>query len=168
MTTRADYSPEEWQLLLQAPVAAGQYIMLADRNFVLGSMKEILSVTTAIVNRQKQDNSELLADLLADFKDSKASKQARIDFKSRDMDDVRDHLLNILKQAAALLDEKAAPEESSEIRQWLYDLAVTTAEAAKEGGFLGIGGTRVSDDEKAALRKIAWTLGVQGGEETAG
>ena len=34
------------------------------------------------------------------------------------------------------------------------------AEAAKEGGFLGIGGVRVSEAEQAALREISDALGL--------
>ena len=30
MTTRADYAEEEWQVLMQAPVMAGTYIVAAD------------------------------------------------------------------------------------------------------------------------------------------
>jgi hypothetical protein len=39
--------------------------------------------------------------------------------------------------------------------------AQNVAEAAKEGGFLGIGGVRVSDAERAALGDIAGALGVK-------
>jgi hypothetical protein len=161
MTTKADFSREEWKILLQAPVAAGKYIMLADRNFVFGAMKEIFSVTAAIVQRERQDNHELLAALLAEFKNSKTSGLAKIDFDGRDIDAEQEKLLGILKQAVDILEHKASAEESAEIRQWLYDLALTAANAAKEGGFLGIGGTRISEDERAALRKIAWLLGLE-------
>jgi hypothetical protein len=39
-------------------------------------------------------------------------------------------------------------------------IAQRTAEAAKEGGFLGIGGTRVSENETVAIRDVARALGV--------
>jgi hypothetical protein len=50
-----------------------------------------------------------------------------------------------------LLNTKATPEEASEVRAWLAKIAQATAEAAREGGFLGFGPTSVSDEEKAAL-----------------
>jgi hypothetical protein len=40
----------------------------------------------------------------------------------------------------------------------LVGLAEATAEAGKEGGFLGIGAVRVSDQEKAALEQLKKTL----------
>jgi hypothetical protein len=36
------------------------------------------------------------------------------------------------------------------------------AEAAPEGGFLGFGGVRVSDAEKATLAEISGALGLKG------
>jgi hypothetical protein len=39
-------------------------------------------------------------------------------------------------------------------------LAQKTAEASKEGGFLGIGAVRVSGKEQAALDELAEILGV--------
>jgi len=34
------------------------------------------------------------------------------------------------------------------------------AEAAKEGGFLGVGGTQVSEQEKTALSDLSRSLGI--------
>lgn len=45
-------------------------------------------------------------------------------------------------------------------KQLIMDAATKAAGAAKEGGFMGIGGTPVSDAEKAALAQIATTLGI--------
>ena len=42
---------------------------------------------------------------------------------------------------------------------WLWRVARKSAEAGKEGGFLGFGGVAVSDAEKATLEEIATALG---------
>lgn len=73
---------------------------------------------------------------------------------------VQDAATEILRRTSNLLDEKAAPEEATEVKQWLAKVAEATAEAAKEGGFLGFGGTLVSDEEKAAVAKVGSTLGI--------
>jgi hypothetical protein len=59
-----------------------------------------------------------------------------------------------------LLEKKATPEEATETKQWLTKIAQATAEATKEGGFLGFGGTLVSEEEKAAIANVTSTLGV--------
>jgi hypothetical protein len=46
-----------------------------------------------------------------------------------------------------------APHEVA-FKQWLADVAQVVAEADKEGGFLGIGGKRVSDKEQAAPAEL--------------
>ena len=61
---------------------------------------------------------------------------------------------------SALLSTKATPEEASEVKEWLAKIAQATAEAAKEGGFLGFGGTSVSDKEEAALTTLHAALGL--------
>jgi hypothetical protein len=66
----------------------------------------------------------------------------------------------ILRRTAELLGKKATPEEATELKQWLATIAQKTAEATKEGGFLGFGGTLVSDEEKAAVAKVNSTLGL--------
>ncbi len=162
MTTKADFTDEEWTSLLQAPTAAGMYIMMADPNFVIGSMKEALAVSAGIISREKEHNSELLTSLLADFKDKDMVKQARLKFEKKDLEAMQQTAYTVLEKVVRLLAEKATPEEADEIKNWLYELGVKTAEAAKEGGFLGFGGTRVSEKEKKALQELADLLGVSG------
>jgi hypothetical protein len=52
-----------------------------------------------------------------------------------------------------------SPAEAEEYKRWLVALAQKTAEAAKEGGFLGIGGTRVSEAETSAVSELNRTTG---------
>jgi hypothetical protein len=160
MTAKTDFTEQEWKQLLQAPGAAGIYIMMADPNFVIGSMKEAFAVSCSIIEKGKEHNSELLASLLTEFKEREMAKKAQLKFEQKNLDGVKKTALEALKAAAALLDAKATPDEAAEIKSWLYDVSVKAANAAKEGGFLGFGGTRVSEKEKAALQEIAGILGV--------
>ena len=78
---------------------------------------------------------------------------------SKDQEGARAALINSCKQAVDVVAQKS-PAEAEEYKRWLVLLAQRTAEAAKEGGFLGIGGTRVSEAETKALKDLAATLGV--------
>ena len=53
-----------------------------------------------------------------------------------------------------------APHDAAAFKGWLRELSQHVAEAAKEGGFLGIGGVLVSEAEKATLTEISSTLGL--------
>ena len=73
---------------------------------------------------------------------------------------LRAHALDACRTLASLIDRKASPEEAEGVKRWLVTIAQRTADAAKEGGFLGVGGTRVSESETEAIREVARALGV--------
>jgi hypothetical protein len=58
----------------------------------------------------------------------------------------------------SVLGAKASPDEVSQYRQWLYAIAEKVAKAAKEGGFLGFGGTQVSEGEQKFLNELQTAL----------
>ena len=65
------------------------------------------------------------------------------------------------RDVVGLLDGVAHEAESREFRAWLMTLAHGVAAAAKEGGFLGFGGTPVSEHEEAMLAELAEALQVR-------
>ena len=65
-----------------------------------------------------------------------------------------DQVLTELTEVHALVGEKATAEETAAFGLWLVDVAQAAADAAKEGGFMGIGAVRVSDREKAMLDRL--------------
>jgi len=160
MTIKSDYSSEEWRQLLQAPGAVGIYIMMAAPNFLIGSMKEVIAVSASILSKEKEANSVLLSTLLAEFKEKESAKLALLEYEKKNLETIKQTSFGAIKNATAVLDQKACADEASEIKTWLYDVSVKTANAAKEGGVLGFGGTRVSKEEEVALQEIATVLGV--------
>jgi hypothetical protein len=67
--------------------------------------------------------------------------------------------LRTLERVVTLLARKAAPAEARAFKEWLLEIARATAQAAKEGGVLGIGGVQVNAAEEAALEQIRTVLG---------
>ncbi len=160
MTAKTDFTPEAWDALLKGPLAVNIYIVAADPS-VFGSIKEVMALSKDIVETlAKPDTGELLRYMLADLQDKDTVKRLMPNVKGSP-DEVKAALRAEIEAALQVLEEKATPEESQEIRQWMYDLAVRTAEASKEGGFLGIGAVRVSPQEKQALEELAELLGVE-------
>jgi hypothetical protein len=68
--------------------------------------------------------------------------------------EIKGKCVETLRQAAAIVDNKA-PGDAAAFKGWLRQISQHVAEAAKEGGFLGIGGVRVSEAEKATLAEIS-------------
>ena len=63
-----------------------------------------------------------------------------------------------LKKVSTILDAKA-PDDAAAFKAWLCTISQKVAAASVEGAFLGFGGQRVSDAEKATLADIAKSLG---------
>lgn len=160
MTTKADFTAEEWQKLLQAPMLAGVIISMASP--AVGDMvKESMAVAKTIAAAsQSADGNGLFAELVREYQNKETMKQAQPKFEKSDIETVKAQAMDQIKVAAALLDRKADPDEVAPIKQFYYDAAVASAQAAKEGDFLGIGGVRVNDAEKAALAEIATVLNI--------
>lgn len=157
MTTKSDFSEEEWNELLKAPMLVGMYIIMADVS-VTAMAKEMAGmlkgVTTTAVPEAAQD---LIAALSGDF----VAKTQNKEIPQPDIDKSQDPKKQIMDQllaATAVANEKISPEEKAGFNEWLMMIANATAEAGREGGFLGIGSVRVSDKEKAALEELRTAL----------
>jgi hypothetical protein len=50
------------------------------------------------------------------------------------------------------------PADAAAYKEWLVGCAEKTAQAAKEGGFLGMGGTHVTARESAAIDRLRAAL----------
>ncbi|WP_315784899.1 hypothetical protein [Fischerella sp. JS2] len=56
---------------------------------------------------------------------------------------------------------KVTTAQASAFKSWVLSIAEKVANAVKEGGFLGIGGKRVSDSEASMLKKLEQTLALK-------
>jgi len=63
-----------------------------------------------------------------------------------------------LRRAVKIVAAKATAQEVDEYRQLVMFLAEKTANAASEGSFLGMGGERVTEDERRVLDEIKLAL----------
>jgi hypothetical protein len=151
MTGKAEFNAEEWQTVVEGPVLAGLRVVAASRG---GTIRESLAVSKVYAAaRQKQDDSELLDALVAS---PPAVDAHQVRERGGDIATVSS---DRLREALRLLGEKATPEEVEEYKAFVVEVARTAAEAHKEGGFIGIGGKPISEEEQAALDEIQTALG---------
>jgi hypothetical protein len=149
MTTKADFTPEEWEAVLAGPPSAGILVATAQRG---GTFRETFSIAKAYAEaRRRHGDSELLDELAA-------AKPELDHTRYHSLEELEQHALERLRNAVALLEQKAAPEEVGDYRKFVVDLAESVAEAHREG-FLGMTGERVSEAERAAIEKIREALG---------
>lgn len=150
MTGKADFTEEEWRQVLEAPPSAGMIVITAQSG---GSVRESFSMAKAYTEARKHHGeSELL--------DEVASTKPEVDrTRTGSVEELREHNLQNIREAIAVLEAKAEPGEVEEYKRFILGLAERVAEAHREG-FLGLSGERVSDSERAAVEEIAATLGI--------
>jgi hypothetical protein len=73
----------------------------------------------------------------------------------RTPEDLRREAPATLRQAVGILERHGTEDEVVAYKRFVFSLADTVARAHREGGFLGLGGTEVSEHEQAALDEIA-------------
>ena len=162
MTTKADYTEEEWAQLLKAPVTGGMLVIMADLH-VTSMVGELSGMFKGMVEQPAPEEAQdLLGSLLEDIKAKSENKEKMEtpDTSGKDGAAVKAEMVQSLRDVASLVDTKCSPDEATGYKQWLMGVAEATAEAGKEGGFLGIGAVRVSDKEKAAMEEISQALGL--------
>jgi hypothetical protein len=157
MSAKADFSVDEWDLLRSSPLMASLVVVAASPSGPIGLVQESTAAGRMIIQAAGSAQTPLLKELAGDL-------QARISIPTPPAGatpaQVQGAAEEILRRTSDLLTKKATPEEAAEFKQWLAKVAQATAEASKEGGFLGFGGTLVSDQEKAALAAVNTALGV--------
>jgi hypothetical protein len=149
MTGKSDFTEDEWKLVLEAPPSAGLIVIASDRG---GSVRESFSMAKAYTEARKDHgDSELLDEIV-----SAKPEMDHTRFKSQE--ELKEASLGHVRDAVALLKEKATPEEVDEYKKFIVGLANRVAEARKEG-FLGLSGERVSEDERSAIGEVEAALG---------
>jgi hypothetical protein len=157
MSKQTDYTPEEWKTICAAPVLAGLLVSVSDMSGPIGITKEAFAVVKGVTESAASTSNELIKTLAEQIK-ARGGKPAMPELPG-DREGVRAALIDTCKRAAAVVAQKSAAE-ADEYKRWLVSFARKTAEAAKEGGFLGIGGTVVSEEESSAVNELASALGV--------
>jgi hypothetical protein len=147
MTTKADFTPQEWELVLEGPPSAGLIVIVAQRG---GTLRETVSMAKAYAEaRSQHGQSELLDEI--------AAARPEIDHtRYGSPEELRSHLLGNVRDAVTLLEAKAQPQELDEYRRFVLDLAERVARAHREGGR---GEEPVSDTERGAIDEIGAALG---------
>jgi hypothetical protein len=161
VSTKTDYSAEEWKLVLKAPLMAGLAVVAASPSGPLGVLREMFAVGKLVADTRTQAGAnELLRALVSELSAPDARGQIdAAELRGLPPEQLRARALETCRTVAALVDRKA-PGEAEEVKRWLLGIAQRTAEAAKEGGFLGFGGVQVSETETGAIRDVARALGV--------
>jgi hypothetical protein len=157
MSGKADFSVDEWDLLRSSPLMASILVVAASPSGPVGLIQESAAAGKMIMQTAGTAQTPLLKTLSDDVMRTMTIPKPP---PGATPAQVQEAAAEILRRTKELLALKSTPEEADEVKEWLVKVAQATAEASKEGGFLGIGGTLVSDQEKAALATVNSALGL--------
>jgi hypothetical protein len=145
MTAKADFTPEEWDLVLEGPPAAGLIVSTAERG---GTFREAFSIAKAYTEGRKQHGSSQLLDEIVSAK----PEIDRSRFSS--FEELKAHGLAKLVEAVSVLEQKASSEEVDDYKGFVLSVADHVAQAKTEEG-----DQPATESERAAIQEIAATLG---------
>jgi hypothetical protein len=162
VATKADFTVEEWKQIERAPFMAGLAVVAASPSGPFGVLKEMFAVGKMLGEVKTQGSSnELIKALVADIEAGAKDLSAPEELKGKTPEQVKSVSIESCRQVAALIEQKASADEAQGFKQWLVSVSQRVAEAAKEGGFLGFGGTQVSEQEAATIKELSAALGLK-------
>lgn len=162
MANKSNFTADEWKKIVEAPLLAGFAVSAGDPSGFIGTLQEGLASAKALAAAKADPGAdELIKAVVEDLLTPEGRTSARDGVRSlvqgAKLEEIKDRALGELRKTAAILNAKA-PSESAAFKNWLNHIAGSVAEAGTEGGFLGFGGVKVTETEKATLAEIASAL----------
>jgi hypothetical protein len=160
MTSKADFTDEEWTRLKRAPFLAGMAISLADPGGPIEAVKETGATLRTVLNAAGEGGRGELVDAIARdvAEDARQRKSPVAGFKPSKGANAGVEILDELGELKQLVAQKGTAEDTAALREWVLAAAQEAANAAKEGGFMGFGAERVSEGEQQMLDRLGETL----------
>jgi len=162
MTSKTDFTEEEWTRLKRAPFVAGMAISLADPGGPIEAVKET-SATLRTVRDAAEGGArgELVTALAREIVEEAGERKSPLaGFKPRGGATAGVEILDELAEVNRIVLAKGDPEDAAALRDWLLAAAQEAANAAKEGGFMGFHAERVSEGEQRMLDRLGEVLAV--------
>ncbi|HIK45770.1 MAG TPA: hypothetical protein IGR64_12930 [Leptolyngbyaceae cyanobacterium M65_K2018_010] len=157
----ADYSPEELQTLVTAPMLTGLAVAMIDMGIVSTAI-EAAAMSKEIAGAAKKypTNSIIQAAFSEETLKSGQVKLEKPDIKPEDVQSgaVVDQAIAAINAALQVVEGKATPADIAQYKQFVYDCGQVVAEAAGSGLFGS--GDKVSAKEAAALDRLKVAMGL--------
>lgn len=164
MADKSNFTADEWKKVLESPLLAGFAVSAGDPSGFIGTLQEGLANAKALAAAKADPGADALIKAVVDdllTADGRAAARDGVKnvVQGAQLSEMKDRALTELRRTASILDAKT-PNEAKAFKNWLNHIANTVAEAGTEGGFLGFGGVKVTDTERATLAEISTALGV--------
>jgi predicted small metal-binding protein len=152
MTSKTDFTEQEWDAVLEGPPSAGMVIVTASKG---GTFRETFAIGKAYAEARKQHGaSELLDEIV--------SAKPEVDHtRYHSVEELRQQMLQHIRDGVQTLKGKASADEVEDYRRFVLALAERVAHAHREHG------AEVSAPEQTAIDDIKSSLGGSGDVSSA-
>jgi hypothetical protein len=145
---RHKFDDSQWLKLRTAPMAAMYVVAASSPSGPVGLFKEIDAASDAVIDSIKDVSpASVVGSAFGGGLSKEEVEQIKKDSPSKES------ALNSIKEGVRVISQVSAADLPA-YRQLILNVAQKVAEATKEGGFLGIGGTLVSKEEEQAIAEI--------------
>ena len=165
MADKSKFTTEEWKTLRDAPHLVSLAVASSGASGLFGTIKEAFSSSAALLDGTKSE-SPLVQAICSKEELSAAQQSLRGslgEIQGADFAAAREKLAALaedqVRSALDLLAKKGDPGDAAAYARFVKALSERVAQAAKEGGFLGFGGERVSEGERQILARLSAALG---------
>ncbi len=165
MTSEADFTEAEWELLTDLPRLAAFGAMAADDGDAISSTRELWAGMMELAQGARSrypGNALIQAVAQSETEDDEGADVSRAGWRPGAEplgEAVIEEALETAARVRAVLAERAVEQEAAEYAAWVLGIARAATEAARKGPF-GLGGDRVTDREAAFVRDLQAALGV--------
>jgi hypothetical protein len=147
----SDFTSDEWLIMRKAMMSAGVLVSVSEGGKD-DMISEMLAVSEQIWAARRTHPNQLVRELasIRRFQPGYQQGTSLVQFEADS--------LEVIRAATAIVSAKA-PLDMPAFSAFLIRLAEVAANAHREGGFMGVGGTLVSEAEAIAIAKVKAALG---------
>lgn len=157
MANKDNFSADVWAKVSSLPMNVVIAAATAETDGRDVSNREVLAGMSQLALAEKTHaNNELIQAVLADLKVQEAEGKVEhdVEMTAEEARAFTQQTLSDCGEAVMAISKIAGEEEAAEFAGWIHDIAEQTVEAAKSGGFLGIGGDEVSQSERSFITQL--------------
>ncbi|WP_220199277.1 hypothetical protein [Ktedonospora formicarum] len=161
MTSRNDFTQEEWKLICHAPLSIGSAVASASPSGLGDTIKESMSIVNSMRQAaERHPESQLIQEIMPKGLGREQletwTTTARSILQPNEAARSRTQSIEECRQVANVLQSKGTPQEAQSFKLWLLEVGRDVANAATERGNT----SAISNEEAQVLQDVANALGV--------
>ena len=161
MTTKTDYTADEWLTLAAMPSVVGLAVILAEQSGARGRKQEMAALETSATQAAAEfPDNELVQAVLPDAQAAAASDEVQEYRSVKRTAKALEIAVEWCEKVNAILGGKSSFLEADGYKRFVLTAGLNVALASADAEYLGIGGDKLSHGERKTLLKMIDVLEV--------